>query len=212
MSNFFVKSEDEFLEAKTMLKLFAILNRYVSYRNYEILQHIVKKFCGAALQQKMQEYCQSLETFEMATAIDIYLTAISACPELSLAFIKMAVKINKPASLCTLHEVRKLKDALAEKASLHSYGMYIESMSESSVVLVLRFPESCMGWIVASLTCEEHLLSDVIVDGEKLITVQGSQWKLVSMCTTQQPVGKVVQTLFQPFTSLAQRLTHAVHV
>ena len=190
---FFRESEDEILEAKNMRKVFAILNRYVSYRNYEILQHIVKKFCEAALQQKMQDYCQSLEEFEKATAIDIYLAAISACPELSLAFIKMAVKINKPASVCTLHEVRRLKDALAEKASLHSYGMYVESMLESSVVLVLRFPKSCVGWIVAALTCEflqEHLLSDVIVDGRKLTTVQAPQQELVSMYTTQQPVGK----------------------
>ena len=188
---FFRESEDEILEAKSIRKVFAILSRYVSYRNYEILQHIIKKFCGAVLQQKMQEYCQSLEEFEKATAIDIYLAAISACPELSLAFIKMAVKINKPASVCTLHEVRKLKDALAEKASLHSYGMYVESMSESSVLLVLRFPESCVGWIVAALTCkflQEHLLSDVIVDGRKLTTVQASQRWLVSMCTTQQPI------------------------
>ena len=104
----------------------------------------------------------------------------------------MAVKINKPASVCTLHEVRKLKDALAEKASLHSYGMYIESMSESSVVLVLRFPESCVGWILAALTCkflQEHLLSDVVVNGRKLTTFQAPQQELVSMCTIQQPVG-----------------------
>ena len=191
-TKFFRESEDEFLDAKSMRKVFAILKRYCNYRNYEILQHIVKKFCEAVLQQKMQQYCLSLEEFEKATAIDIYLAAISACQELSLAFAKMAVKINKPASVCTLHEVRKLKDALAEKASLHSYSTYIESMSESSVVLVLQFPESCVGWILAALTCEflqEHLLSDVVVNGEELTTVQAPQRKLVSTCTIQQPVG-----------------------
>ena len=64
-TKFFRENEDEFLDAKSIRKVFAILKRYCSYRNYEILQHIVKKFCEAALQQKMQEYCQSLERFEM---------------------------------------------------------------------------------------------------------------------------------------------------
>ena len=191
---FFRESEDDILRARDIRKLFAILSRYWSYRNYEILRNIIYFFCEN-LQEGMQDYCRILEEFEKATTIDIYLTAISASQELSVAFIKMAVKINKPASLCTLHEVRKLKDALAEKASLHSYSTYVESMSESSVVLVLRFPKSCVGWIVAALTCkflQEHLLSDVVVNGRKLTTLVAPQQELVSMCTIQQPVGKVL--------------------
>ena len=50
-TKFFRESEDDFLKAINIEKMFAILNRYVSYRNYEILQHIVNKFCEAALQQ-----------------------------------------------------------------------------------------------------------------------------------------------------------------
>ena len=98
---FFRESEDDILEAKNIRKLIAILSRYWSYRNYEILSEIVDSFCES-LQESMQQYCQSLESFEKATAIDIFLAAISACQELSLAFAKMAVKINKPASVCTL--------------------------------------------------------------------------------------------------------------
>ena len=42
-------------------------------------------------------------------SFDVYLKAISADVVLTSEFIKMMVKINKPASECTLHEVRKLK-------------------------------------------------------------------------------------------------------
>ena len=185
---FFRESEDDILRARDIRKLFAILSRYWSYQNYEILHNIIYSFCRN-LWENMQDYCRILEEFEKATTIVIYLAAISACQELSLAFTKMAVKINKPPSVCTLYEVRKLKDALTEKASLHSYSTYIESMSESSVVLVLRFPESCVGWTLAALTCkflQGHLLSDVDVDGEKLTTVQAPQLELVNMCTIQQ--------------------------
>ena len=183
-TKFFRESEDEFLKAENMRKIFAILFRYCNYRNPEILQQLVRKFCEALLQRKMQEYCESLENFEKATTVDIYLVAISACEDLSLAFTRMTMKINKPASVCTLHEIRKMKEALVEKASLQSYGMYIESMSESSVLLVLGFPPSCVGWVLAAMTPEfmdTHLLSDVTVDQQQLTIEPASQMRLVCL-------------------------------
>ena len=179
---FFRKSEDEFLKAENMQKIFAILTRYCDYSNPEILRELVRKFCEAVLQGKMQEYCEFLERFEKATTVDVFLVAISARKSLSLAFKAMTVKINKPPSVCTLHEIRMFKEDLAEKSSLHSYGMYIESVSESSVLVVLRFPPSCVGWVLAALTPDfmtTHLLTDVVVDEKQLAIEHTSQRKLV---------------------------------
>ena len=181
-TKFFRESEDEFLKAANMEKIFAILNRYCSYRNYEILLHVVKKFCEAMLQWKMQQYCQALESFEKATTVDIYLLAISACQELSFAFIQMTMKIKKPASICTLYEVRNFKEAVAERASLHSYSMYVDIVTERSVVVALQFHNSCLGWVLAALTPDflhAHLLSDMAVSGEKITSQQRSQEELV---------------------------------
>ena len=181
-AKFFRENEDEILDARSMRKIFAILTRYCYYRNPEILRELVRKFCEAVLQGKMQEYVHSLERFEKATTVDVYLVAISARESLSLAFTRMTVKINKPPSVCTLHEIRMFKEDLAERASLHSYGMYIESVSESSVRVMLRFPPSCVGWILAALTPDfmtTHLLTDVVVDEKQLAIEHTSQWKLV---------------------------------
>ena len=182
---FFRDSEDEFLEAKNMRKMFAILNRYCSYNNPEILQQLIMKFCEGTLQLRMTNYCKSLEKFEINTTADIFLLAIAACQELSLAFKRMAMKINKPVTVCTLHEIRKFKEALAERVSLNAYGMYIESVAESSVLLVLRFPESVMGWVLATMTpdfLQTHLLSDVIMDGEPLTIQDGDMEDMVCVC------------------------------
>ena len=180
---FFRENEDEILDARNMRKIFAILTRYCNfYCNPEILRELVRKFCEAVLQGKMREYCEFLERFEKATTVDVYLVAISAGEELSLAFTRMTVKINKPPSVCTLHEIRKMNEALAEKASLQSYGMYIESVSESSVLIVLRFPPSCVGWILAAMTPDfmtTHLLTDVVVDEKQLAIEHTSQEELV---------------------------------
>ena len=179
---FFRKSEDQFLKAENMQKIFAILTRYCDYSNPEILRELVRKFCEAVLQGKMREYCEFLERFEKATTVDVFLVAISARKSLSLAFKAMTVKINKPPFVCKLHEIRMFKEDLAERASLHSYGMYIESVSESSVLVVLRFPPSCVGWILAALTPDfmtTHLLTDVVVDEEQLAIEHTSQEDLV---------------------------------
>ena len=181
-SKFFHKNEDDFLMAKNMRKVFAILRRYCNYNNYEILREVVRKFCEAVLQRRMQEYCESLEKFEKATFIDVYLKAISAGVVLSSEFTKMTVKINKPASECTLHEVRKLKETIAERASLHSYGVYVGDISESSVQLELGFPASCVGWILGVFTpnfLATHLLSDVVLGQQHLSILDWPQWKLV---------------------------------
>ena len=177
-----MKSEDEFLDAKTMLKVFAILNRYCSYRNYEILQHIVKKFCGAALQQKMQEYCQSLERFEKATTVEVYITAISAGKKLKVAFSQMVLKIKKSESNCTLYEIRKLKEEITAEAQLHSHSVYIESESVQCVEVVVRFPSSAVGWVLSAMTpafMHTHLLSEVAVDGRQLTSLEANIYQLV---------------------------------
>ena len=184
---FFRESEDEILDARNIQKLFAILSRYWSYRNHEILLQIVNRFCDVTLKTGMQEYCNMLENFEVATTIDVYIGAISASGDLSLAFSQMVLKINKPPSVCTLHEIRKLKETLAEKASLSSYSVYIESVSQSSVMLVLRFPPSAVGWVLAALTPDflrTHLLTEVAVDGQPLTAIEGSKDYLVGVHQT----------------------------
>ena len=174
-AKFFRESEDDFLMARSMEKIFAILRRYCSYRNCEILREVVRKFCEAVLQQRMQEYCESLKKFEKETAVDIYLKAIEAGEILSKEFTKMTVKINKPALSCTLYKIRKKTEAIAERASLESYSVYIGAVLEGSVQLELGFPPSCVGWILGVFTPDflaTHLLSDVVVLGQNMLSVQ----------------------------------------
>ena len=185
-TKFFRENEDEILDAKSIRKVFAILKRYCSYRNYEILQHIVKKFCEAALQQKMQEYCQSLERFEKATPVDIYLAAIpdEANEDLENAFSKLVVRIDKPASECTLYDIRKLNEAIIQGSSLCSHSIYISSVADKCVEVVVRFPSSAVGWVLSAMTpafMHTHLLSEVAVDEEQLTIFEADSDELVSV-------------------------------
>ena len=170
---FFRQNEKDILETKEVERLFPILNHYCNYSNYEIIVVVVKRFCGEPLQQRMLTYRDLHIEFEKKTTVNVYLCAISATPESNVftAFTKMVMKINKPSNVCTLYEIRQLKESIALNASLHSYSVYIEDQQEGSVHLVLRFPEEC-GWLVGGVMTDEfmetHLLTDVTFDGKDL--------------------------------------------
>ena len=163
--HFFAKNEREILAADTIEKLFSILRRHCSYRNYEIIFHIVKRFCEEELKQRMLSYRDSLTAF---TTVDVYLCAISARPDgaISSGFVKMTMKMNKAPSECTLHEIRELKESIDEEASLESYAMYIDNPVEGSVCVGLCVPEG-VGWMVGVVLTpdfrQKHLLSEVTV-------------------------------------------------
>ena len=169
-SKFFRENEDEILEASHIPKLFAILGRYCNYSNYDIILIVVERFCETSLKTRMSSYRDSLEKFEMATTVDVYLCAISAHPEGEIwsQFSRMVLKINKPASECTLYQVRQLKELIMERASLHSYSAYIVSTGEGSVSVGLCFPRGCGWWVACVVTPEfrkTHYLTEVTIDG-----------------------------------------------
>ena len=162
---FFLKNEDEILKADNIRKLFAILSRYCNYCNYEIIVHIVKKFCDVKLRTSIKVYCDSINKFEMSTSVSVYLKAISARPdgEICKGFTQMAVKINKSTDECSLHEIRQLKEAIAESAAVHSYSVYMESVAESSVLVQFLVHLACAQMVHATITPDFSYLYNVTV-------------------------------------------------
>ena len=83
-------------------------------------------------------------------------------------FAEMVLKINKSIYVCTLHEIRQLKEAIASNASLHSYSMYIENPGEGSVSVGLCIPRGCRWWVACVMTAEfreTHHLTEVTIHG-----------------------------------------------
>ena len=164
---FFESNIDKILQSDTIQKLFIILGRHCNYTNYEIILHIVKRFCKE-LTERMLSYRDSLIVFEKTTTVDVYLCAISAppCGRISAGFMRMTLKINKPASECTLHEIRELKESIEEEATLESYVVYIDTPETGSVCVRLCIPEE-VGWMVGVVLTldfrQKHLLSEVKV-------------------------------------------------
>ena len=178
---FFDQKEKDILNAENIEKIFAVLRPYCNYSNYDIILHLVKKFCDAVLNKRMLDYRDSLESFEKATNIDIFLCAVSTHQEGAVykAFSRMVAKINKPASKCSLYEIRQLKESLARDSYIHSYSVFIdEGMAESSVLVVLRIPPSCVVWVGVAMTpdfMQAHHLTDVSIDGKDITFYQDKE-------------------------------------
>ena len=183
---FFDVNENDILEAKSIKKLLGIACRYMDYYNYDILHSIVKTFCSPKLKQSMEEFRKSLEEFETATTVDVYLNAVADEVEEGVirGFSEMVVKIDKPATQCTLHEVRQLNKAIIKESSLCSHSVYIGAVSRGCVVVRFMFPSSAVGWVLAAITPEfmaSHHLIEVTVDGTQLSTIKATINELVCL-------------------------------
>ena len=71
----------------------------------------------------MKNFCEFLEEFEIAMTVDVYKKAIpnEVDEELILVFSEMVLKMDKPESQCTLHEVRSLNKVIIAKSTLCSH-------------------------------------------------------------------------------------------
>ena len=181
---FFRKNENKILKATSIRKLFAILSRYLSFRNYEILREIIVWLSVGPLYQSMLDYCEMLVKFEMSTTVDMYLSAVpeEADEELKEAFAKMVLRIEKPASECTLYDVRKLNEALVTNSGVSSHSVYISGVANKCVEVAISFLSSVVGWILSAMTPDfmtTHHITEVAVDDRKLTVVQTERHQLV---------------------------------
>ncbi|CAI8017131.1 Ankyrin repeat domain-containing protein 23, partial [Geodia barretti] len=117
-------------------------------------------------------------------------------------FSEMVVKIDKPESQCTLHEVRKLNKAIIKDSHLCSHSVYIGAVSRNCVVVRLRFPSSAVGWVLAAITPDfmtTHRLTEFAVDGHPLSLIQAQSNnlnnELIAAAVRDEDVMRVVSLL-----------------
>ena len=168
---FYKENENDIINARTVIKIFAILDRYCNYFNYDIIFFIIRKYCDAVLKQRMAEYENAFQTFEKATTIDVYLSAITSHPnsEICKEFIKMAVKIKNPPFACTLYEIRQLKQLIAEKAAVSLYSIYTANIATSSVRVELHIHPACVKMVLAAMTTDFMHKHNVSLIGKYII-------------------------------------------
>ena len=154
-------------EAEDMQRLFIILKQYCSYYlNYDIVLDLIKSFCDS-LKQNMLDYSALIEQFERSTTADVFLKANSCDHQCKVfrTFEKMALKINKPSSECTLYDIRQIRRAIAEAAAVNAYSVHMEVDSEGSVGVSLYVHPACIDLVKAAMTHEFMELYHLTMEG-----------------------------------------------
>ena len=171
--------ESEICKAKNAPELCAILNPYCDYTNYELIMHLIGRMCKPeeTLAQEITEYHESFVKYEKSTTIDVFLCAIEAEPnsEICAGFSQMSMMIKKSPCECTLYDIRKLRESIAENANVNSYAVYIGKPNKGSVTVVLFFPPLYGKLVTAAMTPEfqrAHHLTGVTVNGQDIATYQ----------------------------------------
>lgn len=168
---FFQEEEaQKIYSAPSINQIFFCLRRYWNYTNYGLLECVVDAFCPD-LTEEVQKYWTALDSFERATTIDVFLLVSRPSDDVSQKYTTMAAKLNKPASECTLHDVRELKNTIAQESGITSHSIYTEINGCGSVQLTLGIHSAAVVPVVAALTQEflqRNHLTDVIIEGRPL--------------------------------------------
>ena len=150
------------------------LNDYFNFLNYEILQHILRKFKSADLQIRMDEYKMKIKNFFRCTRICDFIECwpIHGCePPVEKLQHFIEVKSRKDWETCTLEDLDNLKGRLATKLLLPKFILILEKASSGSLAVTFSIPPS----LVTQLQCDiRNTELKVFLDMDiEIITVDG---------------------------------------
>ena len=140
--HFLKEKKEEIRNAQSVEDIFDILDDYWNYVDYSLLEHIVKTYCDRNVKREMKQYKRDLKKFEKATSVKDYTLAVQDNRKCPSYFSVLSAKLKIDAAKCTLHHVRKIKKAIARKASLQRYAYYLQDLQVSSVAVTFAFPQA----------------------------------------------------------------------
>lgn len=123
------------ISATSVDEIFTILDKYWNYSDYALLQHLVDQFGEGALKKEMSEYVATLEQFERSTTIqEINIVASNSRYRkrhvyAGYDFSTVTFQLPRDPAVCTLYEVRLLKESLEKRSSLEPYVLLLKTIS-----------------------------------------------------------------------------------
>ena len=124
---------------ETIPEIWIELNCYWNFLNYEMLQHVLRKFENKALQNRMDHYISQINSFFRSTRLCDFVKCWpvrGATPPVDCLRIFIEVKSHKEWNTCTLEDLDHLKGSLARKLLLPKFAIILEKTSEGCVSVV----------------------------------------------------------------------------
>ena len=122
--------------------LWARLNNYWNFLNFDLLEYIVGKYKIENLQCKIKSYVHDLESFRKATRlrdfIDCWPVQGETPPVMDLQ--EFVIKMNYDWDNCILEDLETLKGAVTRKFFLPEFALQLKEIMKGSIVIAWLIP------------------------------------------------------------------------
>ena len=133
--------------ARNLDEALCLLNVYMDYLNYSLLEHIITKHGNTALQQMMDEYVVEIRSFRRRTPLSVFCQIQpTQYKEVPPGFRSLVLKHGKSTPTSTLEDLEQFRQKFARHYSLGEITLILASIELGSVVIT---------WLMPSTTVEE---------------------------------------------------------
>ena len=141
---FIDETYDVFKGAQEVEDMFRPLNSYLSFLNYNLLQHVIEFFGSQDLKQKMNSYCEDIKRFQKETMIaDIipYLPQTSDHPE---GYSNLNLRVNFDIATTSLEYLEQYRKRFAAEFLLPDFALLLADLKQSSLLIVWLVPSTVL--------------------------------------------------------------------
>ena len=128
--------------ATTFDDLWAKLNYYWNFLNFDLLEHIVSVFGSEDLKQKMESYEHDLQSFRKSTRLCDFISCWpvrgQTPPETELK--EFIMKVGHQWDSCTLEDLESLKGVITRKFFLPEFTIRLKRLMEGSITITWLIP------------------------------------------------------------------------
>lgn len=149
---FLDKRKRKILRANSMEEVFDILDPYWNYVDYSLLDCIVQSYCDEDVRRLMTSYKERLHQFENETTLESF--RLDKVLPKYYSMLTATLAIN--AAECTLFDVRKKVEKIAQRADLQPYVTQLQRVQtgRTQTSLFIGFPRSVYKRLKRSLNRE----------------------------------------------------------
>ena len=158
----------------TIFDIWVELTPYLNFLNYEILEHILKKFKNHDLQKVMDSFSTRMRVFFKTTRLCDFLKCWplrgKTPPEEELLNF-LTVKTTKDWNTCTLQDLDHLRGSLARKLLLPKFALILQDAKRGCVSVSYSIPSTVVAQIQSDIqNTELKVFLDMDIE---IITVDG---------------------------------------
>ena len=154
--------------------LFFHLNPLVSFIDYSLIEHFIKKFGSDSLRKDMQSYCYDMQTFMKQTTIQQLIDCLPGKQEAPKNFTILRAKIGRNASTYTLDKINTLRKRFCAEVQLSEVVFCLIALEESnSFIISLLMPSV----LVPDLIETAKEVKEGFYDMESILSLSiGDRW------------------------------------